>query len=190
MRGAQQVKQIQLQAGEQLITENSDSDYMYFVMEGRVEIYMMLNGERTVLAECSKGDEFGELGLLLNTRRSASAAAVEPSTLVALDQSELIQKIKREPDFAVKIIRKLARKVANANDVIKEQISLRRSLEIAYGNASQPEAAAGVADSGEAGTPAGSEQDSAVAGPETGEHDGEKSAESAGDGEPRNSSSG
>jgi CRP-like cAMP-binding protein len=127
------VEKLKLKAGEVLIRENSSPDFMYFVMEGEIEIFMMLNGEKTVLATSAKGDEFGELGLLLGTPRSATAVATKNSELIALDQSELIQKIKREPDFAVKMIRKLAGKLSNANEVIKEQISLRRSLEITYG---------------------------------------------------------
>lgn len=127
------MKQINLKAGEILLSENSPSDYMYFVMDGEVEISMMLNSQRVILANCTKGDEFGELGLLLATSRSASAVAVRDCTLVAIDAEELKQKIHNESDFAYKLITKLAKKLTAANNVIKEQISLRRSLEITYG---------------------------------------------------------
>jgi CRP/FNR family cyclic AMP-dependent transcriptional regulator len=127
------LEKLKLKAGETLFAENSSPDFMYFVMDGEIEISMKLNSEKIILTNSVKGDEFGELGLLLGTPRSATAVAIKPAELIALDQSELIQKIRREPDFAVKIIRKLAGKLTNANEVIKEQISLRRSLEITYG---------------------------------------------------------
>ncbi|THB65301.1 MAG: cyclic nucleotide-binding domain-containing protein [Spirochaetaceae bacterium] len=128
------MKQLSLKAGEELLQENSTSDYMYFVIEGEIEIYVTLNGERNVLAHCPKGDEFGELGLLLQTKRTANAVAVKDTKLVAIDHDELMQKVQTDPQFAVRLVKKLAKKISDANYTIKEQISVRRSLEITYGH--------------------------------------------------------
>ncbi len=128
------MKQIELKKGEELLQENSSSDYMYFVIEGEIEIYIMLNGEHNVLARIPKGDEFGELGLLLQTKRTANAVAAADSKLVALNHDELIQKIQDDPQFALRLVKKLAKKISDANYTIKEQISVRRSLEITYGH--------------------------------------------------------
>lgn len=83
-------------AGETIDSER-DFAYEFFVIEeGRAEV--VRDGRR--LAELGPGDFFGEIGLLVTGRRTASVVALSPMRLIAMfDQS--FRRVERElPTFA------------------------------------------------------------------------------------------
>lgn len=127
------MKEITLNSGELLFRENEPSDLMYIIQEGEIQVYTTLNGARLNLSTLPAGDMFAELGLILGTSRTASAEATVPTTLLGLTQAEFFQKVKTDATFAARLIKRLAVKLAGANELIKEEISVRTSLEIAYG---------------------------------------------------------
>lgn len=127
------MKEITLSSGELLFRENEPSDLMYIIQEGEIQVFTTLNGARQNLGTFPAGDMFAELGLILGTPRTASAEATVPTTLIGLTQAEFFQKVKTDATFAARLIKRLAVKLAGANDLIKEEISVRTSLEIAYG---------------------------------------------------------
>ena len=127
------MKQITLDTDELLFQENAPADLMYYVQKGEIQLFTVINGERKVLATIAAGDVFGELGLILGEQRSAAAAATKPSQLVGMDRRELFARVHKDPQFAAKMVKRLAVKLHGANQVVKEQISLRRSIEITYG---------------------------------------------------------
>lgn len=127
------MKQITLDTDELLFQENAPADLMYYVQKGEIQLFTVINGERKVLATIAAGDVFGELGLILGEQRSAAAAATKPSQLVGMDRRELFARVQKDPQFAAKMVKRLAVKLHGANQVVKEQISLRRSIEITYG---------------------------------------------------------
>lgn len=127
------MKEITLSSGELLFRENEPSDLMYIIQEGEIQVFTTLNGSRLNLGTLPAGDMFAELGLILGTPRSASAEATVPTTLIGLTQAEFFQKVKTDATFAARLIKRLAVKLAGANELIKEEISVRTSLEIAYG---------------------------------------------------------
>ncbi len=60
---------------------------MYVILSGSVDI---LDGER-VLARLERGENFGEMALLSNAARSASAQAVTPTSVLVLDFADITQ---------------------------------------------------------------------------------------------------
>jgi CRP-like cAMP-binding protein len=127
------MKEIKLSPGELLFQENEPSDMMYIIQTGEIEVFTTLNGERQSLGTFPTGDMFAELGLILGNPRSASAVATAPTTLLGLTQGEFFQKVKTDATFAARLIKRLAVKLASANALIKEEVSVRTSLEITYG---------------------------------------------------------
>lgn len=127
------MKQISLDTDELLFQENAPADLMYYVQKGEIQLFTVINGERKVLATIGEGDVFGELGLILGEQRTAAASATRPSKLVGMDRRELFARVQKDPQFAAKMVKRLAVKLHGANQVVKEQISLRRSIEITYG---------------------------------------------------------
>ena len=79
---------------------------MYIVHRGRVRITHEEGG--VVLAELGPGDFFGEIALLNETPRSATATALEKSTLFGFFQPDLISILERQPGIGVVVLRGLA----------------------------------------------------------------------------------
>jgi len=94
-------------AGERLFLEGERGDEMYVIRRGRIRLR---RGE-TVLREMGEGEYFGELSMLLDAPRSATAEAVEDSELVVIrrDQWELM--LREQPELALPLLRELAERL-------------------------------------------------------------------------------
>lgn len=72
-------------AGEIIVREEEEGDFMYVVLEGAVEVFVIDDdGKIVVLARLTRGHYFGEQALLPNStgRRNANVRADEQSTVV------------------------------------------------------------------------------------------------------------
>ncbi len=113
--------------GQVIFLEGSGNDHMlYFVVSGEVEI--LLEGynapdEGNTVATMRTGEIFGEIAILDNLPRSASARAKGVTTVLALDlfaQRDELQK--PSANLTIKILRHIAEglctKLRNANKVL------------------------------------------------------------------------
>ena len=96
---------------ERVFVQGEVGSAMYIIQKGSVDI--LKEGEDSepaqLLQRFGKGEFFGELALLSDVRRSASAVAYEPAELLVLFQSDLYDLIEREPELGVRLIRTLSR---------------------------------------------------------------------------------
>jgi CRP-like cAMP-binding protein len=95
---------------------------MYIIVRGAVEI--ICNPGRHVLADLHDGDFFGELALLDEAPRSATAVAKKPCTLLCFFKPELLDLINRDPKLGGKILFRLAwtigERLKSTNEQVKE----------------------------------------------------------------------
>jgi CRP-like cAMP-binding protein len=85
-------------AEETIFWEGEPGVGMYIVQEGLVGIYRNSKGEqREELAKLSRGEFFGELALLDESPRSATAVALEDSEILGLFRPDLMGLIDRKP---------------------------------------------------------------------------------------------
>src|SRR5689334_7505830 len=76
-----------LAPGEVLFRVGDPGDSMFIVAGGAVELFVKdTAGQKIVLHTATPGDFFGELSLLDGGSRTASAVAVEASSLLVLDR--------------------------------------------------------------------------------------------------------
>ena len=94
--------------GEYIFHMQDPSSAMYVVNSGKVTITFEtgLKKENTLIL--SRGDFFGEIALVDNSRRTASAIAAETSTLLVLTRPELERLVKTNSSLANKILLNLA----------------------------------------------------------------------------------
>lgn len=116
--------------GERIFSQGDPSSALYFVGEGSVELFRQVGDDRTIdLGTIETGDFFGELALCEGHDRSASARAVEQTTLKGLFRQELREFIWRRQDAGIKILFNLVSVVGNrlyeTNDRVE---SLRTEL--------------------------------------------------------------
>jgi CRP-like cAMP-binding protein len=101
-------------AGQYIITEGERDEFIYVINTGRVKI----EKGNVALCELKAGDFFGEMSFLTGEARSASAVALEDSTIFMLDAESFLDMIKRNPELALKIMKGLAERLKIANEKI------------------------------------------------------------------------
>lgn len=96
-------------ADETIFWEGEPGVGMYIVQEGLVAIYKKsTENEREELARLSRGEFFGELALLDDSPRSATAAALEDSQILGLFHPDLMSLIDRKPRLGNQFLFQLA----------------------------------------------------------------------------------
>jgi CRP-like cAMP-binding protein len=94
---------------ETIFYEGEPGVGMYIVQEGSITIFKnKTDDEREQLAELTKGEFFGELALLDESPRSATAVASEDSKVLALFRHDLLELIERKPRLGNKLLFELA----------------------------------------------------------------------------------
>jgi CRP-like cAMP-binding protein len=101
------------EAGEPVFVETEPGAGMYVIRSGRVDIVLQHRTEnRLILAELEPGDFFGEMALLGDTTRSATAVARERSELIGFFHPDLMEIINLHPGMGAKISLGLSKTLA------------------------------------------------------------------------------
>jgi len=107
--------------GENVFLEQESGNILYIVFQGLIRIYKLSRqGSEKTLALLEKGDYFGEMALLDDNSRSASAQALEDSVLLTLDNNNFHQLISNNPEMATNIITTLSYRLREANQQIED----------------------------------------------------------------------
>ncbi|HOW27548.1 MAG TPA: cyclic nucleotide-binding domain-containing protein [Elusimicrobiota bacterium] len=108
---AQKVHERGYADGEIIFHEGDIGRAFFIVVEGRVELYRQPSpsGTPDIIGVLGPGDFFGEMVLLDELPRSASARAIEPSKLFLLYKSNFDAILREHPDVGVNILHSLAR---------------------------------------------------------------------------------
>lgn len=105
--------------GEYVFREGELGTEMYIIHEGQVEILNRVGDEERLLAVLEKGDFFGEMALLEDRPRAASARALTATRLLQINGSTFDQMLRDNPEIAVRMMRKLSRRLREADDLLK-----------------------------------------------------------------------
>lgn len=110
--------------GEHIFRDGEPGVGIYIILEGQVQIYRETKGTRRIYQILSRGDSFGELGLLEDNNRPASALAVGKTQLLGFFRPGLETFIKRKPQIASRIMfnlaKSLGKKLINTNLTLEE----------------------------------------------------------------------
>lgn len=91
--------------------ENEPGRELYIIQSGRVKITKMVNGQEVMLAVIQPGDIFGEMALLDNKPRSASAICAEKCTMLAINKENFETMVKQQPQLATRLITLLSERI-------------------------------------------------------------------------------
>jgi len=105
--------------GAVLFREGELNKEMYIVRSGMVRITKKIRDMEKVLAVLGPGEFFGEMATLLDKPRSATAEVVEDSLLIVMDPQTFKTMILGNVDIALKIIKKLAGRLLEADEKIE-----------------------------------------------------------------------
>ncbi len=123
---AEQLDQKQVYAGQVVFNQGDSGGTMYVVQSGRVEIFLKDdNNERVVLSVVETGGIFGELSLLDNEPRSASAKALEDCFLFIIDRHDLEMLFQAHQHAALDIMTMLSRRIREADTLVRQRVVAR-----------------------------------------------------------------
>ncbi|HUT53078.1 MAG TPA: Crp/Fnr family transcriptional regulator [bacterium] len=112
--------------GTVLFRDGEKGKEMYVIQSGKVKISKEIRGEEQTLAMLGAGEFFGEMAILNNKPRSASASVVEESKMLVIDPKTFEAMIKGNTEIAVRMIKKLAQRLQEADHQI-ESLMLKDS---------------------------------------------------------------
>ena len=83
------VTRLNFQSGETIFDEGADPEAAYMIASGKVEIRLGVRGSNPrTLATLGRGQVFGELALFDGYVHMASAVAVQPTTVSAIERAQ------------------------------------------------------------------------------------------------------
>ncbi len=85
----QRAEPITLEVGEVLVTEGEVGHSAFVIVDGEIEILKSVGTRDVLLAVRKPGDVIGEMSLLQDVPRSATARARTPSTLLSIPKAEI-----------------------------------------------------------------------------------------------------
>jgi CRP-like cAMP-binding protein len=100
-----------LEAGESLFKKGEASDGGYVVAKGGLAL--VEDDQRTADAVVGPGALIGEVALISETKRPATAVAREPTTVLRLSRAAFRRTLEEYPDMAQRMARDLRERVAS-----------------------------------------------------------------------------
>ncbi len=94
--------------GQIVFLEHEPGSELFIIQEGKVKITKLVDNNEILLAVLKKGDIFGEMSLLDNKPRSASAISFGPTKLMAVSKANFEPMVQAHPEIASKIIELLS----------------------------------------------------------------------------------
>jgi len=126
------VKGRQLEAGQVLFNTGEPGEALYIVKSGQIEIYIKdTTGQKISLAIIREGEVFGELALLDQGPRTATALALVDSELLELDRDDLLLLFRKTPAAALHLLAGMGHMTRKANELLKTRVSRNANTEIA-----------------------------------------------------------
>jgi CRP-like cAMP-binding protein len=100
--------------GTIIMKEGQVGVYMYVVKSGKVAIAIGSN----IVEVVGPGGAFGEMAVIDQSPRTARAGSTEDSELLAIDRSTLLGAVKKEPAFAMAMLRGIADRLRHMNSLL------------------------------------------------------------------------
>jgi EAL domain-containing protein (putative c-di-GMP-specific phosphodiesterase class I)/CRP-like cAMP-binding protein len=119
--------------GEYIFSEGDPGDCAYIIESGMVEVEFDKDGSKLVLATLTKGDILGEMAIIDQLPRSASARAIVPTVVTAIPLDYVSQKIEQS-DPTVRMFLRLT--MARYRDLNARLGQVYEGLSLGQGDAS------------------------------------------------------
>lgn len=108
------------QPGEVIFSEGEPADSAYFIESGEVSIFLHEFTNRVEIGQRGRGTIFGEMAIINQGKRTASATATTDTTLVALDKEHFLKLMASDCAVSEKVNRIVAQRT--------EELTLKENL--------------------------------------------------------------
>src|SRR6201989_3019753 len=101
----------QFAEGQVLFTEGDRADSVFRILSGSVDILRELDGEPILLGRVGAGQFIGEMGVVRNSPRSATALAAGDVEVEILTPAEFLDEMAHSPSAARELIQRLSQRL-------------------------------------------------------------------------------
>jgi signal transduction histidine kinase len=99
-------------AGREIFKESDPGDGLYIVKDGLVEISVLIGQNlRRVFSRIAPGDIFGEMAVIDDKPRSASAVAARDTVVYFVSRAEMLKLIERSPTLTLGLLREVSHRL-------------------------------------------------------------------------------
>ncbi len=119
-------------AGTVLFREGEIGREMFVVQSGRVNISKTVGDVEKILSSLGPGEFLGEMAILNNKPRSATATCAEASKLLVIDAKTFEAMVRSNAEIALRMIKKLADRLQEANEQIENLLLDDASARVAH----------------------------------------------------------
>jgi len=102
-----------------IFTENTTGNTLYILVKGRVKIFGQIEKRKKIFTYLEPNDFFGELALLGERIRSASAQAVLDSELLTIEKNDFVKLLKKYPNIVLNLLSVLCKRLYHADKEIE-----------------------------------------------------------------------
>ena len=111
------------QAGRNIFQEGDPGDGLYVIVEGKVQItFLVGQDQRRVLSRLGPGDFFGEMAVLDNHPRSATAAAETDTQVYFIRRDDLQHVLASSPALAVSLVKEFSLRMREFNQRYTQEV--------------------------------------------------------------------
>lgn len=124
----QAAREISFAPGHVIFQEGDPGDGLYMVRKGLVQISAVVRGdERVVLTRLGPGEIFGEMAVMDDNPRSATATAEEATEVFFIARGELLRLLEKIPRLSAFFVREISRRLRDFNSqYIREVLQAER----------------------------------------------------------------
>ena len=117
------------QPGQMIFREGDTTQEAYRILKGRVEISIAGDGKSVILAQLGEGDIFGEMAMVDERPRSASAQALEVTECEVLTAENFNEAVLQRPEILIPYLASFFERLRTANDRLRMEMRLRAQAE-------------------------------------------------------------
>lgn len=120
------LEKLEHKAGDTLFRQGDPGDSMYLIESGQVELFSQTaEGSRQSLAVLQDGVSLGEMALLTNEPRSATAVVAVDSVLYFIDRETFDRLVVEQPQISSYFIRLLSQRLVSTNGQLQASKELK-----------------------------------------------------------------
>jgi CRP-like cAMP-binding protein len=109
------MEDLQVPKGSLIFRQGDAGNQMFLIGDGRVRLFLESEGHQKEVGVLGPGDFFGELALLRDAPRSATAEAVEDTTLLPISRDVFAMLVQDDLDTVFRMMRNLGERLARTN---------------------------------------------------------------------------
>ena len=118
-------------AGQEIFREGAPGDGVYFVKNGRVEIFTGSGAGRRIFSTLGPGEIFGEMSVIEQRPRSATAAAAAAETeIYFLPRGEMLSFLQSSPALAFALLQQISHRLRELNQLHVRELVQAESLAV------------------------------------------------------------